>query len=170
MTPTITAKFLGAIGSFFHRGLEDDAGPLVRELAALGFERLGICVEETSTGLVTPTVAFAHRERGVWASIFGSSLGPQLFLYTLFEDGSVVLTGGYEREPHRSPMAVLTGVPEARISEVLETHEREVAQMKQRSPPVRVDGSREQRIEATYRYYDNPEAAPGQYVPVRQRS
>lgn len=132
---------------------------IIGALSALGFVPLGVKVERPKTGPAAQELSYAAAEDRSFASIHGMHRQqPNMYFFTPFQDGAVVLTGDIAMQPVRSPNFLHQGVAGSDRAEQWRRHLREVEKMTKAGHLPFGSFTRDDRLKATDIYYANPAA------------
>jgi hypothetical protein len=128
--------------------------PLMAELRRLGFQALGVKVEQMPLRVAIRERAFVAGDRRCYASVAVSAARSRLYYYTPFADGGLVLTSNGAFPKISSTSVSQRSHPGAEAEQLLELHHQALAALGRRAEVV---PTTEARVAATYSYYQAPE-------------
>ncbi len=131
--------------------------PTIEKLQALGFSHLGMMVEKFPLWAGSSReMAMVSRGHKTIASLGFRRGQPSYYLYTPFERGEVVITSFNSFRDFKKDDFLVTVVPSGEPAEMLEVHEKNVAQFTSLGYVPFSDFSQEAVMRATDQYYDAP--------------
>ncbi len=130
---------------------------MAKELAPLGFTRLGIHVERSPLRQGTVVYDFGHAGESTWASASMRGDDAELYLLTAFDEGGLVLTADHRRGSVAKEGHYLAGgLPGVEPEQLLAAHRRRVDRMRQAGKKPTSDLSLDARVKRQEEWIHGP--------------